>query len=635
MCGILGMVSPAPIPEGETLVRMRETLRHRGPDDAGTWWSADRRAGLAHRRLAIIDLSPGGHQPMTDPSGQVALVFNGEIYNYRELRRELEGRGRALRTASDSEVVLEAFLEWGRAFVERLNGMFALGIYDSRDRTLFLARDRAGEKPLYYWPTAGKLVFSSELKAIMEDPACPRRLDTGALEFYLAYGYVPGEMCMLSGVRKLHAAGALAYELDADRITSWRYWRLPEHHPVEGRPEAELVDELEALLLDAVRLRLVADVPVGILLSGGIDSSLVTALAARASTGPVHTFTISFPGHGAYDESSHARLVAGHFGTMHTEMTAEPATVDLLPDLARQFDEPSADSSMVPTYLVSRLVRRHATVALGGDGGDELFGGYPHHSWTQRPSAIRWLAPGPLRRGLAVAARNVVPMGVRGRNWLLGQLVDRTAALAQPNLHFDAPARRRLLRPMGGHGPAVTPEQYKIDLCDPAHSLLQQATRLDFGTYLVDDILVKVDRASMLTSLEVRAPWLDHRCIEFAFGRVPDALRATAHERKRLPRVLAQRLLPPQLDLSRKQGFSLPLQAWFKGSWGAYVEEVLREADAGIFDRRVIHSLLAGQRRGLGNTPRLFALVMFELWRREYRIGLGGDGTGAPGPFPA
>lgn len=604
---------------------MRDTLRHRGPDDAGVWWSPDRRAGFGHRRLAIIDLTPGGHQPMTDSSGRVSLVFNGEIYNYRDLRRDLEGLGHDFRTESDSEVVIEAFLEWGSNFVEHLNGMFALAVYDSRAQELLLARDRAGEKPLYYRHAAGQLVFSSELKAMLADEACPRRLNVEALEHYLAYGYVPGELCILSGIRKLPPASALTYDPNADRTRTWQYWRLPEYHPVAGRSEPELVEELESLLLDSVRLRLVADVPVGILLSGGIDSSLVTALAARTSSAPVHTFTISFPGHGSYDESPHARLVARHFGTTHTEMVAEPATVDLLPELARQFDEPNADSSMVPTYLVSRLVRRHATVALGGDGGDELFGGYPQHSWIQRKSLLRRLAPRLVRRGMTAAVRGLVPVGVKGRNFLLSQLLDRTASLAQPNVYFDASARRRLLRPLGTTGPAVTPEQYKMDLCDPDLSLLQQATRLDFCTYLVDDILAKVDRASMLTSLEVRAPWLDHRCIEFAFGRVPDSLRATVHERKRLPRSLARRLLPRELDLSRKQGFSLPLQTWFKGPWGTYVEQVLTDADTDIFDRHVIDGLLAGQRRGLSNTPRLFALMIFELWRREYKVSLPDD----------
>jgi asparagine synthase (glutamine-hydrolysing) len=625
MCGIVGLVSRAPIPDGDSLCRMRDTLRHRGPDDAGTWWSADRRVGFAHRRLGIIDLSSGGHQPKTDSSGQVSLVFNGEIYNYRDLRRDLEERGHGFRTASDSEVLLEAYLEWGSALVTRLNGMFAFAVYDGRDRTLLLARDRVGEKPLYYWRGAGRLMFGSELKALMADATCPRHLNREALEFYLAYGYVPGEMCILSGIRKLPAAGALSYDLETDQVTSWSYWQLPEFHPVEERSEAELAEELEELLLDSVRLRLVADVPVGILLSGGIDSSLVTALAARASSGPVHTYTMSFPGHGFYDETPHARIVARHFGTTHTEMAAEPATVNLLPELARQYDEPIADSSMVPTYLVSRLVRRHAAVALGGDGGDELFGGYPHHSWIQQNLRLRRLLPGPIRDALTAAVRGIAPMGLRGRNYLLGLLADSSAALAQPNVHFDAAARRRLLRPMGVTGSTWTPEGYKTALCDPNLTLLQQVTRLDFSTYLADDILVKVDRASMLTSLEVRAPWLDHRCIDFAFGRVPDSLRATGGTRKRLPRLLAKRLLPPELDLSRKQGFSLPLQEWFKGTWGKYVEEVLQDADRGWFDHGVINRLLSDQRRGLSNTPRLFALTMLELWRREYGIDVKGN----------
>jgi asparagine synthase (glutamine-hydrolysing) len=294
--------------------------------------------------------------------------------------------------------------------------------------------------------------------------------------------------------------------------------------------------------------------------------------------------------------------------------------VELLPMLARQYDEPMADSSMVPTYLISRLIRPHATVALGGDGGDELFGGYPHHSWIQQQERIRRFIPRPIRQAIGNTVMNMVPVGVKGRNYIIGLMCDLSRSLAQPNVYFDAATRQRLLAPLGLTAREPAPESYKMDLCDKAQTLVQQATFLDFSTYLVDDILVKVDRASMLASLEVRAPWLDYRVIEFAFGRVPDALRATRRERKILPRSLAQKLLPSVLDLKRKQGFSLPLASWFKGKWGDHVSSVLGEADPRLFDRGVIQNLIAGQRRGFANTQRLFALTMFELWRREYRV---------------
>jgi asparagine synthase (glutamine-hydrolysing) len=374
--------------------------------------------------------------------------------------------------------------------------------------------------------------------------------------------------------------------------------------------------------MDSVRLRLIADVPVGILLSGGIDSSLVTAMAARVSSKPVKTFNISFPGHRGFDEAPHARLVASHFGTEHTELAAEPATVDLLPTLARQYDEPIGDSSMLPTYLVSRLIRRHATVALGGDGGDELFGGYFHYDWLERHERLRRALPEPFRRAVGAGAA-FVPVGVRGRNYLIGLSRDVRWTIAHINVFFDRRSRLALVaRPLRSRFDPLTsvPEDWRVALCRRSLSPLQQATAVDFQTFMVDDILVKVDRASMLTSLEVRAPFLDPRIIELAFGRVPDTLRAANGEKKILPRRLAARLLPRELDLSRKQGFGVPLAAWFKGDFGTFVEDVLGQADLALFDRASVQRLIRSQRQGFVNSHRLFALTMFELWRREYGV---------------
>jgi asparagine synthase (glutamine-hydrolysing) len=631
MCGIVGVAARSPVDSPDVLTLMRDRLHHRGPDDAGVWWALDRRVGLANCRLAIVDLSPGGHQPMADASGRLWITYNGEIYNHGDLRHELEARGHRFLTASDTEVILESYRAWGVDCLSHLNGMFAFGLYDTTARRLLLARDRAGEKPIFYWHEPGRLVFASELKALIADPAFPRDLDLHALDHYLAYGYVPGEMCMLRGVRKLAPGQAMTYEPDTDVRHVWRYWRLPDPPAITRASPDDLTHELEGLLEDAVRRQLVADVPVGVLLSGGIDSSLVTAMAARVSSSPVRTFTVSFPGHTKHDEGPHARLVAEHFGTRHTEVTAEPETVELLPILARQYDEPIADSSMVPTYLVSRLIRQHATVALGGDGGDELFGGYRHYIWIQHAAKLRGAVPSTVRRLVGTASR-LLPVGLRGRNHLIAFGGDARAGVAHVNLYFDRWARRRLLVPRVEHGVRLTetPEAYRAGLCRPGRTLLRQATEVDFQTTLVDAYLVKIDRASMLNSLEVRAPWLDYRIIEFAFGCLPDELRATPSELKILPRRLAQRLLPPTLDLKRKWGLALPLASWFRDGWGSYVESVLHEADPHLLNQRVIERLIAGQRWGLDNAARLFALTVLELWRREYRIGCSG-GMSRPG----
>ncbi len=624
MCGIVGTCRRNTPVDVEVLNRMRDTLIHRGPDDSGTWVSPDRRVGLAHRRLSVIDLSPGSRQPMVEGTGQNAIVFNGEIYNFIELRRELLAKGHTFRTLSDTEVILEAYRAWGDECLIHLQGMFSFCICDVEKKRLFMARDRAGEKPLFYYRSPGTIVFASELKAIMADPAFPRKLDMEGLNYYLMYGYVPGWKSILSHIRKLPAGHKMIYDVQSDTLSVEQYWKLPEAEGCSSCSADELADELEMMLEDAVKRQLVADVPLGVLLSGGVDSSIVTAIASRVSSKPVKTFTITFPGHKKYDESRHARLVGEHFGTDHMELAAEPASTELLSDLARQYDEPLADSSMVPTYLVSRLIRRHATVALGGDGGDELFGGYFHYSWIQLQEKARLVLPLALREGLAGLGRRCVPLGFRGRTYIIGLGGCIMNSVAHVNVFFDHHVRLKLLSTAakGLDGSFPVAENYRKELSVPGNSAIQRAMAMDFLTYLTDDILVKVDRASMLSSLEVRAPFLDHRIIEFAFRKVPDYLKVHGKQRKILLRHLAKRLLPEELDLNRKQGFAIPLSQWLKGSWGDYFEEVLRGLPEELFSRRFVAELIESQKKGYSNTQRLFALLIFELWRKHYRIAL-------------
>jgi asparagine synthase (glutamine-hydrolysing) len=615
MCGILGHVRRA-AGEREPLQLALACLAHRGPDDTGTWWSPDERVALGHQRLAIIDLSPGGHQPMSDASGRCTVVFNGEIYNYRELRTELMAKGHCFRTASDTEVILAAYMEWGTVCVERLNGQFAIALYDRARGSVFLARDRAGEKPLFYRLDEGALSFASELKALLASADFPRTIDRAALDCYLAMGYVPGGRSILSGVSKLPPAHAMTFDVESGESRLWRYWRLPEFDEHEESSEDALLHDLEALLEDAVARQLVADVPVGILLSGGVDSSLITALAVRSAP-DVHTFTVTFPGFGGLDETEHARLIARHFGTTHIELEGAP-TRDMLPALARQFDEPMADSSMIPTYLVSRLVREHCTVALGGDGGDELFGGYTHYTRLLRLEQIARFVPRPLR-AVAAGGSAMLPVGFKGRNWLSALGADFRRDVPPVQWLFDARTRRRLMAGRDWKGVA---EAIHAERVPRTGDLLQRATRLDFENYLAEDILVKVDRASMLTSLEVRAPFLDHRVIEFAFRRVSSSQKASADGLKHLLKRLCGRLLPPEFDQKRKQGFIVPLSTWLQsGPLASVVADVLLDDDS-IFDRSTVQALIRGQERGLDNGERIFGLALFELWRREYRLTL-------------
>jgi asparagine synthase (glutamine-hydrolysing) len=554
------------------------------------------------------------------PSAGLSIVFNGEIYNFAELRRQLEALGHSFRSHSDTEVLLAAYAQWGTDCLARLNGMFAFALFDSPCQRLFLARDRAGEKPLFYHLEDGSLHFASALNALLAHPASTRRVDAEALDCYLAMGFVPGDRCILQSYHKLAPAHAMSFDLVSGAARVWRYWRPPELEVgAAATDEGELLDALEALLEDAVGRQMVADVPVGLLLSGGIDSSLVTAMAVRCSR-QVRTFSIGFPGHGRLDETAHSRLIARHFGTVHTELMAEPNNAELLPLLARQLDEPIADSSIIPTYLVSRLVKPHCAVALGGDGGDELFAGYGHYSRLMQMQRRAGLIPQGLRSLGARVAEWLLPPGLKGRDYVRGLGVDFDHGLHLPAGYFDATTRRRLLRRNPGHSLAA--ERIREARISSHADLLQRATRMDFESYLADDILVKVDRASMLNSLEVRSPLLDTRVIEFAFGKVPSHLKASEHDKKILLKRLAARVLPPEFDRQRKQGFSIPLNAWLKpGAFRDLFWDTLTSADV-LFDGPTVRSILNGHQLGLSNGERLFSLVCFELWRKAYRVSL-------------
>lgn len=620
MCGIVGVVGQAPQQSRDWLAEAVSVLHHRGPDGSGVWWSNDGHAGLGHTRLAIVDLSASGDQPMHSIDGRHAIVFNGEIYNYRELGRQLAGLGHEFASDSDTEVLLAAYRQWGPDCLEHLVGMFAFAIYDQVDRVLFAARDRAGEKPLFYRRQSGRLSFASELKGLFADPSLPRRVDAEALDQYLACGYVPAGQCIIQGVNKLPPAHALRFDGRSGAFRCWRYWQLPE----EPEPEAlyhanenDLLDEMQSLLQTSVEQQLHAEVPVGVLLSGGVDSSLVAALAARVHA-TVKTFTLCMPRHAGFDETVHARLVARHLGTEHHELEIDEPEVGLLPELARQYDEPLADASMIPTCLITRAISRHCKVAIGGDGGDELFSGYPHHSRQLRLARqTRWLPPA-LRRPLFGLASSLMPVNARGHGLLQSLAVDYGHDLI-PTTALFLPRHRRDLLLAQSPGCAEQANQLRIP---QTRDLLQRITRSDFSAYLADDLLVKVDRAAMMNSLEVRAPILDHRLVEFAFSKVPAHLRATESSRKILPKRLTERLLPEAFDRVRKQGFSIPYETWIRsGDWGGWFAQVLLDdAPGSPLQRRPIEAMFRQMAAGRNMAPKLFALLMLELWRREYAI---------------
>ena len=616
MCGIVGVCSSTVITSRSWLENGANAIQHRGPDDFGEYWSQNGLVGLAHRRLSIIDLSSAARQPMRNMSGDLIIVFNGEIYNYIDLRNQLIGFGYEFDTQSDTEVILAAFSKWGVDCLKFFDGMFSFAIYDSKENRLFFARDRAGEKPMYYYHDGNTLYFASELKALLANNCLPRRIDPISFDCYLSMGYVPAELCILKGYKKLPPAHAMVFDINNGVIKTWKYWELPLEDSSQFLDPEILLDRYEGLLENAVQKQLIADVPVGVLLSGGVDSSLITAMAARTSN-KIKTFTIRFPGHAGADETEHARLIANHFDTEHIELEASSASAELIPLLAKQYDEPIVDSSMIPTYLVSNLIGKHCKVALGGDGGDELFGGYGHHSRLLWMSKYFEMVPNSVCKSVADLASRYMPTGMKGRNWLQGLGVDLKEGLPLIANYFDQPSRRKLVSLDIDN---LSAEDVLVSNMQRSSDILQRVTRTDFHNYLAEDILVKVDRASMLNSLEIRAPMLDRSLIEFAFRDVPSYLKTTVKNKKILPKMLASKLLPSEFDQKRKQGFSIPLSDWIKdGEFRDLFHDVLLD-NSSIFNIKEVKKLLVNQDKGYNNSERLFSLVLFELWRKEYGI---------------
>ena len=535
---------------------MADLITHRGPDDSGVWSSADGSVALSHRRLSIIDLSPLGRNPMFWDDGRLWITFNGEIYNFRELRQELESAGYRFRSQTDTEIVLAAYDKWGTDAVTRLVGMFAFGLWDVPRRRLWLVRDRLGKKPLYYTDSDGRLKFASELKSLLADGTFRRDVDTEAVGLYLRFGYVPSPLTIFKEARKLPPAHYLVCE--DGRVSVTRYWDpVPFSATQSSMSEKEAEGELDQRLATAVKQRMIADVPLGAFLSGGIDSSLVVALMNEHGARPVRTFSIRFD-NPEYNEADHAAAVARHLQTDHYEQTCSEremlAIVDRLPEM---FDEPFADSSAIPTFLVSKIARNRVTVALSGDGGDELFLGYPRHRFHASVAwALSW--PGPVRKAAAVGAARMPTRRLRRIADVLRS--DEEDQYARFITWWSSEEIVLLTGRPPVDAPAYT-DAFARSRNVPADV---RAGLLDLVSYLPDDILTKVDRASMAVGLEVRAPLLDHRIVELALG-LPPSLKRRGRTTKWLLRELLYRRVPRQLVDRPKMGFGVPLDDWFRG----------------------------------------------------------------------
>ena len=613
MCGIIGCFSDLKS-DKSWLEDASFTIKHRGPDDSGEWWSEDGNVGFAQRRLAILDLSNLGRQPMYSKKYNLCIIFNGEIYNFRELRSELKLLGHSFISNSDTEVLLAAYAEWGKNCISKIEGMFVFAVYDINKKIIFIARDRSGEKPIFYYEKNNCLYFASELKALLKNLNLPRYLNYEALKFYLGQGFVHGDKCILQNYKKLPAAHTLTYSLISKKIEIQRYWQLPDTKILNSTTlnENSLLNELESILSRSISKQLIADVPVGILLSGGIDSSLIATLASRQKK--ISTFTAIFPGYKKYDESYYANIVAKHLNTNHKELVVDKEDLgSLIENLFKQFDEPMADSSMIPFALLSEMISKNCKVALGGDGGDELFGGYSYYKrmlWLAKYTKFmpRWL------KNKFKKIEKFLPPGFYAKNFLSQVSLDFSNELPETNIFFNNCDQKKLINHIDDEN-FISNKIFSFE-----DDLLQNLTRRDFYNYLCDDILVKVDRASMMHSLEIRSPFLDHNVIEFAFSKVPSSLKANSKQTKILLKKLAKKILPNQLNLSRKQGFSIPLKQWLKsGSVRDLFWDTLNDKNC-FFNKKFVKKLLNNQDKNFNNQQRLFALVQFELWRKYYKI---------------
>ena len=624
MCGIAGFVDrwdsgqARPVEERAAILdSMCRIIEHRGPDDQGV--TLDRGVALGMRRLSIIDLA-GGHQPISGEDGSVSIVYNGEIYNFHELKDRLEAAGHQFKTHCDTETVLHGYEEFGPDCLKDLRGMFAFAIWDAKNQVLFIARDRAGKKPLYYSVTrGGSLIFGSELKVLLQHPDVEREIDPKALDAYFTLGYIPDPYSIFKNVKKLPPGHYLTFS--EGRLDVKQYWDF-NFNPSESLREEDYLEELRFLLDESVRLRLISDVPLGAFLSGGIDSSTIVGLMARHSAQPVKTFSIGFH-EDSYNELKYARMTAQKFGTDHHEFFVTPEICSVVDELAWFMDEPFADQATIPNYVVSKLAREHVKVVLSGDGGDELFAGYTRYIVAQNRASFD-LIPKTLRQGLGPLSKNL-PHGTKGRNYLFNISLDPVSRYLDSVSTFTSLNRESLytrdFRDLVGTEGYVSSLFRDLSARVTTGEPLDRLLYIDSKTYLPGDILAKVDRTSMAVSLEARAPLLDHKLIEFV-GQMPAKLKLSGLESKHLLKKAVADLVPHEILNRPKQGFGVPIQDWINRQLRSRIRESLtepRSQQRGYVEPGYINVLLNEHERGRrDHSDGLWALFMLELWHRQF-----------------
>ncbi len=624
MCGIAGFISKensSQVAEREVLLdKMCQIITHRGPDEQGT--IVKDRAALGMRRLSIIDLK-SGQQPIFDCSGNLAIVFNGEIYNFLELKQELEAHGHKFKTNSDTETIVHAYEEFGADCVKKLRGMFAFAIYDFARETLFIARDRVGKKPLFYAKTAnGDFVFGSELKVLIEHGEISKDIDYAALDAYLTFGYVPEEFCIFKSVEKLAPGHFLIYK--NGEIKTQKYWDFDYAKPIETKSETEWIEALREKIREAVRIRLISEVPLGAFLSGGVDSSSIVGLMSQISDTPVKTFSIGF-NEDSFNELKYARMAAKHFNTEHHEFVVTPDLVEIVDDLVWHFDEPFADSSALPTFMVSKMARDFVTVVLSGDGGDELFAGYTRYVIDKKRGGFENL-PKFVRKGVLQTVAEALPHGARGKNFLYNASLDAVDRYIDSVSYFNDLRKKSLYSnsfqsKLNGNSGAATKlfQNFASDVStgNPIDNLLY----LDSKTYLPSDILTKVDRMTMATSLEARVPLLDQELIEFV-QTIPSELKLKNLETKYIFKKAMEGIVPNDILYREKQGFGVPINEWINSQLKQRIRETLlekRTIERGYFEKSYIQTLLdEHEKNRRDHSHFLWILLMLELWHRQY-----------------
>ena len=653
MCGIAGIFNcnGAPI-DKQLLIRMTRTLTHRGPDEEGYFVNTLKgvtdiepqipfhtfngmsgkavdtvpqgHVGLGHRRLSIIDLSTG-QQPLCNEDGSIWIVFNGEIYNFQAVQSELDKKGHRFRTNSDTETIVHAYEEWGEQALGRLRGMFSFALWDERQQQLLLARDRLGKKPLYYLQEQERILFGSEIKAILEAPGVSRDLDVHALSDYLSLLYVPAPRSIFSSIRKLPAGHYAIASRDSFEVRS--YWDL-NFAPCHELSEAQMMDDLLGILEESTRLRMISDVPLGAFLSGGVDSSAVVAMMAQASKEPVITNSISFSV-SSYDETEYARKIARQFTTNHHEFRVEPEAMSVIEKLAWHYDEPFADSSAIPTYYVSQIARNNVTVSLSGDGGDENFAGYHRYYYDLRENVVRNLLPAAFQKPIFEGMTKLYPQSealssiFRGKAFLKNVARDPVDAYFFSMSAFHDDEKQHLLKPevfkaLGGY--RTSELFHQISNSAPAEDHLSRIQYLDIKTYLCGDILAKVDRASMAVSLEVRCPILDHVFMEYV-ARIPSKLKRVGTDGKHIIKKALKRYLPDDILYRRKMGFGVPVLEWLKSDLREYAGNLILEGSASqtYLQRDYLEKIWDQHQRGSRDlSMELWNIMMFNLWHDRF-----------------